>query len=108
LVVLGFPCNQFGSQEPGTAEEIKSFCTENYGVKFDMFAKIDVNGDKAAPLYKLLTQIDTKPKGKGNISWNFEKFLLNREGEVVARFAPQTEPASQEVTGAIEKELAAK
>lgn len=108
LVVLGFPCNQFGAQEPGTATEIKTFCTKNYGVTFDMFEKVDVNGDKAAPLFKLLTKSDTKPKGAGDVAWNFEKFLLNRKGEVAARFAPPTKPDSDEVKGAIEKELAAK
>jgi glutathione peroxidase len=108
LVILGFPCNQFGKQEPGTEAEISKFCTENYGVKFDMFSKVDVNGDNAAPLYKYLTALDTKPKEKGDVSWNFEKFLLNKKGEVVARFAPQTTPDSKEVTEAIDKELAAK
>jgi len=108
LVVLGFPCNQFGSQEPGTEAEIKQFCTENYGVTFDMFSKVDVNGEKAAPLYKYLTALETKPKGAGKVSWNFEKFLLNRNGEVVARFEPQTKPDSTEVVSAIEKELKTK
>jgi glutathione peroxidase len=108
LVILGFPCNQFGSQEPGTATEIQAFCKENYGVSFDMFAKIDVNGENAAPLYQHLTALDTKPKGPGKVSWNFEKFLLNREGEVVARFDPKTSPDAPEVVAAMEKELAAK
>jgi glutathione peroxidase len=108
FVVLGFPCNQFGSQEPGTATEIKEFCTKNYGVTFDMFSKIDVNGDGAAPLYKLLTATETQPKGAGKVSWNFEKFLLNRKGEVVARFDPRITPDSQDVTSRIEKELASK
>lgn len=108
FVVLGFPCNQFGSQEPGSESEIKTFCQENYGVTFDMFAKVDVNGDKAAPLYQLLTKTPTKPAGSGKISWNFEKFLLGRNGEVVSRFAPRTEPSSDEVVNAIEAELAKK
>jgi len=108
FVVLGFPCNQFGEQEPGTAKEISEFCTKNFGVTFDMFAKIDVNDDKAAPLFKYLTSLDTKPKGAGKVSWNFEKFLINKNGEVVARFEPRTEPGSAEVTQAIEKELQAK
>ena len=106
LSILGFPCNQFGKQEPGTAEEIADFCTTNYGVKFDMFAKIEVNGDNAADLYKYLTQVDTKPTGKGKISWNFEKFLVGRDGNVVARFEPRTKPESKELVGAVEKELA--
>jgi len=108
FVVLGFPCNQFGSQEPGSAEEIKTFCTKNYGVTFDMFAKVDVNGDNAAPLYKTLTATSTKPAGPGKISWNFEKFLIGRDGQVVARFSPRTEPSDDQVVSAIEAELAKK
>ena len=108
FVVLGFPCNQFGGQEPGSATEIKTFCTQNYGVTFDMFSKVDVNGDMAAPLYKLLTTTATKPAGPGKISWNFEKFLIGRNGEVAARFAPRTEPSSDDVVKAIEAELAKK
>jgi glutathione peroxidase len=108
FVVLGFPCNQFGSQEPGTAEEIKTFCKQNYGVTFDMFAKIDVNGENAAPLYKALTTTPTKPAGPGKISWNFEKFLIGRDGQVVARFSPRTEPSADAVVSAIETELAKK
>ena len=108
LAVLGFPCNQFGLQEPGTAAEIQEFCQTQYGVKFDMFAKIDVNGDKACPLYKHLTALDTKPKGAGKISWNFEKFVIDRKGNVVARFSPPTRPDSEEVTTLIERELAQK
>ncbi|WP_145035073.1 glutathione peroxidase [Caulifigura coniformis] len=108
FVVLGFPCNQFGSQEPGTAEEIKAFCTQNYGVTFDMFAKVDVNGENAAPLYKQLTATPTKPAGPGKISWNFEKFLVGRDGQVIARFSPKTEPSAEAVVSAIEAELAKK
>jgi glutathione peroxidase len=108
LAVLGFPCNQFGKQEPGTAAEIQEFCTANYGVKFDMFAKVDVNGEEACPLYKHLTSLDTKPKGAGKVSWNFEKFLLDRQGNVVARFEPQTSPDAPEVIKAIQSELAKK
>jgi glutathione peroxidase len=106
LAVLGFPCNQFGSQEPGTAAEIKEFCAKNYGVKFDLFAKIEVNGKHACPLYKHLTGLETKPVGPGKISWNFEKFVMGRSGEVVARFAPSTKPDAPEVLKAIESELA--
>src|SRR5262245_52283895 len=80
LAVIGFPCNQFGEQEPGTAEEIKAFCKKKYDVKFDMFAKIEVNGDEACPLYKHLTGLETKPVGAGKISWNFEKFVIGRNG----------------------------
>lgn len=105
LCVLGFPCNQFGKQEPGTAEEIREFCTAKYGVKFDMFAKIDVNGDGACPLYKHLTALQAQPKGPGDITWNFEKFLVGRDGKVVARYAPRTKPNDPLVIAAIEAEL---
>ncbi|MGV3606252.1 MAG: glutathione peroxidase [Planctomycetaceae bacterium] len=108
LSVLGFPCNQFGAQEPGTETEISEFCTTKYNVKFDMFSKVDVNGDKACDLYKTLTSTDTKPTEKGKISWNFEKFLIGRNGEVVARFSPRTKPTDPEVIKAIEAELAKK
>ena len=108
LAVLGFPCNQFGEQEPGSATEIKEFCQKEYGVKFDMFAKIEVNGKDACPLYKHLTSLETKPAGAGKISWNFEKFLIGRSGEVVARFSPRTKPDAPEVLKAIEAELAKK
>lgn len=106
LAVLGFPCNQFGSQEPGSAAEIKEFCSTQYGVKFPMFSKIDVNGENAAPLYKFLKAQNTEPKGTGEITWNFEKFLLDRDGNVVARFEPKTRPDAPEVLKAIEAELA--
>jgi glutathione peroxidase len=108
LAILAFPCNQFGQQEPGTPEEIQTFCKTNYAVEFDLFAKVDVNGDAASALYKHLTALDVKPKGKGAISWNFEKFLIGRNGEVVARFAPRTKPDDAEVVKAIEAELAKK
>jgi glutathione peroxidase len=93
LVILGFPCNQFGSQESGSEADIKSFCSLTYGVDFPMFSKIDVNGDNAHPLYKFLK--DEKPGllGIKAIKWNFTKFLINKEGKVVDRFAPQTSPA---------------
>ncbi len=108
LVILGFPCNQFLHQEPGTAEEIQQFCSVNYGVSFPLFAKIEVNGEGACPLYKRLTALDTKPLGAGKISWNFEKFLIGRNGEVVARFSPRTTPDAPEVVTVIETELAKK
>ena len=108
LAVVGFPCNQFGGQEPGTAEEIQEFCRVNYGVQFDLFAKIDVNGDEACPLYKYLTSQKTKPQGPGKITWNFEKFLIGRNGKVVARFDHRTKPDDPEVVKAIEAELAKK
>jgi glutathione peroxidase len=106
LAILAFPCNQFGKQEPGSADEIREFCTKNYGVSFDLFSKIDVNGDNACDLYKYLTSLDTKPKDKGKISWNFEKFLLDRQGKVVARFEPKTKPDAPEVISELEKALA--
>jgi glutathione peroxidase len=108
LVILGFPCNQFLQQEPGSPEEIRQFCTVKYGVTFPLFAKIEVNGDGACDLYKNLTALDTKPVGPGKISWNFEKFIIGRNGEVVARFAPRTKPDDAEVVKVIEAELAKK
>lgn len=106
LAILGFPANEFGKQEPGTNAEIAEFCKENYGVKFDMFSKVVVKGEEICPLYKFLTSKETNPKHAGDISWNFEKFLINREGQVVARFSPKVKPDSEEVINAIEAELA--
>lgn len=106
LAILAFPCNQFGNQEPGAPEEIEQFCRTNYGVKFDLFAKVEVNGPGACPLYQYLTAQPTKPKGPGKIAWNFEKFILSRNGEVVARFDPRTRPDAPEVVQVIEAELA--
>ncbi len=108
LAILGFPCNQFLSQEPGTAEEIKEFCRINYGVSFDMFAKVEVNGEVACDFYKNLTSLHTKPVGPGKISWNFEKFVVGRNGEIVARFGPRTKPDDPDVLKVIEAELAKK
>ena len=104
LVVLGFPCYQFGGQEPGEAVEIGEFCQRNYGVSFPMFAKVDVNGDDAHPLYDWLKSEKGGLLGK-NIKWNFAKFLVGRDGQVVKRFAPTTEPAK--LADDIEKALAA-
>ena len=106
FVILGFPCNQFGKQEPGSALQIKQFCTSNYGVTFDMFSKIDVNGSDATPLYKFLTSKQTDPDHAGRIRWNFEKFLISKEGKIVERFAPAVKPDTPQVTAAIEKEIA--
>jgi len=92
LVILGFPCNQFGAQEPGSEEEIGAFCQANYGVTFPMFAKIDVNGGNAHPLYTFLKGEKGGILGTRNIKWNFTKFLVNRDGQVVNRFAPTTKP----------------
>ena len=96
LVVLGFPCNQFGAQEPGNAAEIATFCEKNYGVSFPMFAKIDVNGSNAHPLFQLLKSEATGLLGTEGIKWNFTKFLVNREGKVHERFAPTTGPDALE------------
>jgi glutathione peroxidase len=108
LAIVGVPCNQFGKQEPGSSKDIAEFCEKNYGVKFDMMSKVDVNGDNAVSLYKYLTSKATDPKFPGKITWNFEKFLFDRDGKVVARFSPKTKPDSPEVVAAIEKELAKK
>lgn len=103
LVVLGFPCNQFGSQEPGTNEEIQQFCSLNFGVTFPVFAKIDVNGDKSDPLYQWMKAKAPGVLGTEAIKWNFTKFLIDKKGEVSERFAPQTEP--KELADEIEKLL---
>jgi glutathione peroxidase len=103
LAVLGFPCNQFGAQEPGSEDEIASFCEINYGVTFPLFAKIDVNGDAAAPLYQFLKKAKPGLLGSEAIKWNFTKFLVDREGNVVERYAPNTEPAA--IAADIEKLL---
>lgn len=92
VVVLGFPCNQFGAQEPGDADEIKNFCSLTYDVKFPLFQKIDVNGSNAAPLYQFLKQEKPGLLGTEAIKWNFTKFLVNREGQVVKRYAPNDKP----------------
>ena len=101
--VLGFPCNQFGGQEPGTAEDIGAFCTTNFGVDFPMYAKIEVNGPNADPLYKWLKGEKKGVLGTEAIKWNFTKFLVGRDGEVIERFAPTTEP--KDIAKAIEKAL---
>ncbi len=100
--VLGFPCNQFMGQEPGTSTEIAEFCSTNYGVTFPLFEKIDVNGDDRHPLYAELTDAPDSEGYAGDIRWNFEKFLVAPDGAVLARFAPQVEPEAPEVTHAIE------
>jgi glutathione peroxidase len=107
LAVLGFPANEFGAQEPGTNAAIANFCKSNYGVEFDMFAKVVVDGSGQCPLYQFLTSKETSPF-PGKITWNFEKFLIGRDGKIVARFEPNTEPTDETVVAAIEKELAKK
>jgi len=94
LEVLGFPCNQFGEQEPGTEKEIAAFCERNYGVTFPLFSKVDVNGDEAAPLFKWLKKEKPGLMGSEAIKWNFTKFLVDRKGKVVARYAPNDTPES--------------
>ena len=108
FVTLGFPANNFGGQEPGTEKEIKEFCESKFGVTFPMFAKISVKGDDIDPLYKFLTSKETNPDFAGDITWNFNKFLIDRHGKVVARFSSKQTPDGPEVTAAIEKYLAAK
>lgn len=103
LEVLGFPCNQFGSQEPGSEEEIGAFCEKNYGVSFPMFAKVDVNGDNAHPLWKHLKGEAPGVLGTEGIKWNFTKFLIGRDGKVAKRYAPTTKP--EEIADDIEKLL---
>jgi glutathione peroxidase len=105
LAVLGFPANEFGAQEPGSNEEIKEFCSVGYGVKFDLFAKVKVKGPEIDPLFAYLTGKENNPGFSGEIRWNFNKFLVGRSGEVLARFEPKVEPASAEVKQAIEKAL---
>ncbi len=105
LVVLGFPCNQFGAQEPGSEPEIAAFCERNYGVTFPLFAKIDVNGAGAHPLYRYLTSSAPGLLGSESIKWNFTKFLVDRKGNVVKRYAPNAAPA--DLAQDIEKALAA-
>ena len=103
--VLGFPCNQFGGQEPGTAEEIETFCSTTYGVSFPMFEKVEVNGEGRDPLYAELTEVPDAEGAAGDIQWNFEKFLIGPGGNVLARFRPMTEPEAPEVTALIEANL---
>jgi glutathione peroxidase len=107
LEVLAFPCNQFGSQEPGTADEIKTFCESSFGVTFPLFEKIDVNGPNRHPLYAELTQVTDAKGHDGDIRWNFEKFLISPEGEIVARFSPIVTPEAPELIEAIEAQLPA-
>ncbi len=103
--VVGFPCNQFGAQEPGTAEEIKSFCSLTYGVTFPMFEKIEVNGPGRHPIYTELTRVPDTAGTGGDIRWNFEKFVITADGRTVTRFSPQTEPYDPAIIAAIEAAL---
>ncbi len=103
--VLGFPCNQFMGQEPGTAEEIQEFCSATYGVKFPLFEKIDVNGAQRHPIYDELTETADADGQAGDVAWNFEKFLVSPSGEVVGRFRPQVDPEDAALVAAIEAQL---
>lgn len=105
FVVLGFPANNFRHQEPGSEAEIKTFCTVNYGVTFPMFAKISVLGEDIHPLYRYLTSKTTNPKFSGEIRWNFDKFLIDKKGQIINRFHPKTTPDSAEVAAAVEAAL---
>jgi glutathione peroxidase len=105
FTVLGVPCNQFGAQEPGSAEEIATFCSTNYGVTFPLTEKVAVNGEGRHPLYRQLVDVPDAEGHTGDIRWNFEKFVVAPGGEVVARFNPTVEPTSDEVVGAVEKAL---
>ncbi|MEO3764869.1 glutathione peroxidase [Streptomyces sp. B8F3] len=105
FAVAGFPCNQFGGQEPGTAEEIAAFCSATYGVTFPMFEKIEVNGPDRHPLYRDLVQTPDADGAAGDIQWNFEKFLLDPSGKPVARFRPQTTPDDAALIAAVEAVL---
>ncbi|HXW47195.1 MAG TPA: glutathione peroxidase [Streptosporangiaceae bacterium] len=103
--VVGFPCNQFGGQEPGTAGEIAEFCSATYGVTFPMFEKIDVNGPNRHPIYTELTAAADGAGESGDVQWNFEKFLVGPDGTVLARFRPMTTPEAEDLVGAIEASL---
>ncbi|WP_373865344.1 glutathione peroxidase [Nocardia shimofusensis] len=105
FTVVGVPCNQFMGQEPGTAEEIEQFCSTTYGVDFPLLDKTDVNGENRHPLYAELTQTADAEGGAGDIQWNFEKFLVDREGKVAGRFRPRTEPNDPAIVAAIESAL---
>jgi glutathione peroxidase len=108
LSILGFPSNDFGQQEPGTNAEIQQFCKANYGVEFEMFSKVDVLGSNKVPLFRYLTSAATNPRFAGEIGWNFEKFLIGKDGQILGRFLSPVEPMSAELTGAVEAALAAK
>jgi glutathione peroxidase len=108
FVILAFPSNDFMGQEPGTNAEIREFCTANYGVTFPLFAKVSVKGEDACPVYVFLTGEDTNPGFAGKITWNFNKFLVGRDGKVIARFDTRTAPLDREVTAAVEAALVRK
>ena len=106
FAVLGFPCNQFGGQEPGSDADVKAFCSTTYGVTFPLFSKIDVNGAGRAPLYAWLTAEKTAPDGPGDVAWNFAKFVVGKDGRVKARFGPRVDPSDPALRAAIDEALA--
>lgn len=108
LAILGFPANDFGQQEPGSDSEISEFCRKNYGVEFDMFAKVPVTGEKKCALYEYLTSAQTNPKFAGAVKWNFEKFLIGRDGEILNRFRSGVAPDAPELVQTLEAALAQK
>ena len=108
LVIVGFPANNFGGQEPGSDAEIQQFCKSKYDVSFPMMSKVSVKGDDKAPVYKFLTEEPTAGEFAGEVGWNFTKFLVDRNGNLIARFATQTSPTDEKVVSAVEKALAAK
>jgi glutathione peroxidase len=105
FAVIGFPCNQFMGQEPGSAEEIQNFCSANYGITFPLFEKIDVNGEGRHPIYAELTEAPDAEGVAGDVAWNFEKFLISPSGKIVGRFRPQVEPRDADLVAAIEAQL---
>jgi glutathione peroxidase len=107
FAVLGFPCNQFAGQEPGSEAEIKDFCSTQYDVSFPLFQKLDVNGAGAHPFYAWLTAQDSKPEGSGAIKWNFGKFLIGKDGTLLARYSPTTAPTAENLVADVEKALGA-
>ncbi|MSQ93015.1 MAG: glutathione peroxidase [Gemmataceae bacterium] len=105
LAILAFPCNDFGSQEPGNEAKIKAFAKKNYSVEFDLFSKVKILGKDGAPLYQFLTSKDANPKHAGEVKWNFEKFIIGRDGSIVARFLAETEPDAEDLLALLRKEL---
>ena len=108
LMVIGFPCNQFGNQEPGSDSDIVEFCSSKYDVTFDMFSKVEVNGDGACDFYKYLTGLELEPKGSGDVGWNFEKFVIDRSGKVIGRFGSRTKPDDEAFVDMVQTALSAK
>ena len=108
LAILAFPCNDFGGQEPGDEAKIKAFAKKTYGVEFDLFSKVSILGKDGTPLYKFLTSKHANPKNAGDVKWNFEKFIIGRDGAIAARFMADAEPDSQELMDLLRKELSKK